>query len=246
MKSLISILVFASLALTACGKGGFNSADSKAVTGGSNDSQGGGDDGGSTGGETPATWDKVDMNGYPSGGSSAGKLVVFINKEQQSLLLVLPVPLIIPFFTDVQIPDLEGAYLTNYTDSNGGKSLAVNLPLKHLIKGGAFAPHQNLPSGDPLPFVPSGELPGFAIDFPQMTNYRIHVYVGTNVAAAFVELPDLGLPIGGIFPVKNATKTKIIGAFGYVLPKGSYKGGLYLAAQIPDEMAAVIDDLIRW
>ena len=88
--------------------------------------------------------------------------------------------------------------------------------------------------------------PGFAIQFPQMQNYQIHLYVGVNVAAAFVELPDIGFPIGFITPVKNAAKTKVIGAVGYVVPKNNFDGGVYLAAKLPAELARTIGELIRW
>ena len=107
-------------------------------------------------------------------------------------------------------------------------------------------PNQKLPSGDDLPYVPAGELPGFAVQFPQMPDYRIHLYIGVNVAAVFAELPNVGLPIGFLFPVKNLAKTKVIGAIGYVMPKATFAGGMYLATQLPADLARLIDDLIRW
>lgn len=243
MKILFSILIFSSLILTACGKNGFQNPASA----GSNDSQpgdSGNNDGSSNG--TPVTWDKVELKGYPSSGANAGQLVIYIDKENQSLLMVLPIPVIFPIIAPIPIPDLEGAYITSHKDSQGGTSLAIDIPLQHLIREGEFRPNERLPNGDPLPFVPSGELPGFALQFPHSQTHKIYLYVGVNVAAAFVELPDFGLPIGATFPVKNANKTKTVGAIGYVTPKGNYHGGAYLAAQIPDELAAVIDDLIRW
>ncbi len=250
MKRIISTLACATLFLTACSKG-FQSASSPSTSVNGQSSTGEGTGTGGSGGSTSSapTWDKVDMNGYPSGGNYAGQLVVFVDKANQSLLLVLPIPAIpgLTVFKDaVQIPELEGAFLTNYTDNNGGSSLAVNIPLKLLIKGAAFMPNERLPNGDKLPFVPAGELPGFGIQFPNMPNYRIHLYIGVNVAAAFVELPDFGLPLGATFPIKNKTKTRVIGAIGYVTPKNNFPGGMYLAAQIPDDVANMIDDLIRW
>jgi len=245
MKTLFPVLIFCSILLTGCGKNGFQSI---APTG--SDSNGGqgtdGGTGGGSGGETPPTWEKVEMNGYPTGGTNAGQLVIYIDKANQSLLMVLPIPMLFPVYAPIPIPDLEGAYLASYTDAQGGTSLAVNVPLRHLVRDGEFGANERLPNGDPLPYVPSGELPGFAIQFPHSNTHKIHLYIGVNVAAAFVELPDFGLPFGATFPVKNAAKTKTVGAIGYVTPKGAFAGGVYLAAQIPDELAAVIDDLIRW
>lgn len=246
MNKLMTTFILSSLMLTACSKG-FQSADATLSSATGNSSQGSG--GGTTDGGTTTTkpsWDQVNVDGYPSGGAYSDRLVIYIDKVKQSLLLVLPIPAIIPILNPVDIPDAPGAYLTSYTDAQGNINLAINVPLQLVLKGSEFTPNQRLPNGDPLPFVPAGELPGFGIQFPQMPNYRIYLYVGVNVAAAFVELPDFGLPIGAIFPVKNKSKTKVVGAIGYVTPKVNYAGGMFLAAQIPDEMAVIIDDLIRW
>lgn len=250
MKAILSTVIFSTLFLTACGgKSGFQSLDSSSLVGGSSTSQGsGGTDPGKTpvGGESPMTWEKVEMNGYPSGGNYKGHLVIYIDKAKQSLLMVLPIPALIPIVAPVNIPDLDGAYLTSYMDASGSTSLAVNIPLRHIVREGKFMPDQRLPNGDPLPFVPAGELPGFAIEFPQMPRYQIHLYVGVNVAAVFAELPDVGLPFGFISQVKNKTNTKVVGAIGYVPPKNNFDGGMYLAAQLPADLARVIDELIRW
>ncbi len=192
-------------------------------------------------------WDKVDFKGYQAGGTNNNALVIHIDKVHQSLLFVLPIPMIIPIVSQIEIPDLPGAYITNYVNPNGGgDSLAISIPLHYIIKGGAFMPNEKLPNGDDLPFVPAGELPGFAIQFPQMPEYQIHLYIGVNVAAVFAELQDVGLNFGFILPVKNQAKTKVVGAIGYVMPKFTYPGGIYLAAQLPADLARVIDDLIRW
>lgn len=227
---------------------GFQSSSSSIETSGNPSGSAGGNTGSGTGsGTSPApSWDKVDVDGLASGGSYSGQLVVYLDKAKQSLLLVLPIPVIVPLLAPVDIPDVPGAFLTTYANSDGSLSMAINVPLKYIIKGANFTANQRLPNGDPLPFVPAGELPGFGIQFPQMNNYRVYLYIGVNVAAAFVELPDFGLPIGGTFPVKNRNKTKVVGAIGYVLPKGAYAGGMYLATQIPADMAVLIDELIRW
>jgi hypothetical protein len=179
---------------------------------------------------------------------SKDQLVIQIDKANQAILLLLPVPsfAFLPLFPQSAIPNLPGAYFTSYQTASGASQLAISIPLKYILKGAQFGPDQKLPSGDPLPYIPAGELPGFAIQFPQHPDYQVHLYIGVNVAAAFVELPDFGLPIGGIVKVKNKSKTKEVGAIGYVLPKGNYAGGLYLAAQIPNDMAIMIDNLIRW
>jgi hypothetical protein len=196
-------------------------------------------------------WEKVDLQGVSSGTVpgqvSNGSLVIYIDKVNQAVTFVLPIPILIPIFTDIEIPDLPGAVITTHTSG----SLAVRIPLKYLVKGGVFMPNERLPNGDPLPYVPSGELPGFAIQFPQMPSYRIHLYIGTSVAAVFAELPKFPVPNffnarHVVVPVKNRANTKVIGAVGYVFKKDEYPGGAYVAGQLPAELAAVIDELIRW
>lgn len=239
-RIISSLALMSSLGLIGCAKS-FNG--SSATGSSSTDSQSSGSS------SSSQSWEKVELNGYPSGGSYSKNLVIYIDRANQSLIFVLPVPVIIPIISEMRIPDLPDAKLMTYTDAGGGSNLAVSIPLRYIVKGAVFRPDQRLPSGDALPYVPAGELPGFAIDFPQMTNYRIHLYVGVNIAAVFAELPDLPSPIGGItaiFPVKDAKGLKQIGAVGYVGKKGTYKGGAYLAAQLPAELARVIDDLIRW
>ncbi len=248
MKKLITILMIASMSLVGCsGKSGFQSLDN-ALTGSSgNNSQGNGDNSGS-GGNTDASWEKVDMDGYSQGLDSKGKMVVQIDKANQALILILPLPAfaLLTFASRVDIPELEGAYFMSYKNSDGSTQVAISVPLKYVLKGAEFLPTQTLPNGDALPYIPAGELPGFAIQFPQQPKYQVYLYIGVNVAAAFVELPDLGIPVGGTVKVKNKAKTKEVGAIGYVPAKGNHDGGLYLAAQIPNDMAIVIDELIRW
>lgn len=237
-KIIISVLMMTTLGLMGCAKpaGGFSSEGSTNNNGSS----------------TPVVdngWEKVEMDGYPSGGGYQKNLVIYIDKVGQSLIFVLPIPVLIPIIAPMPITQLEGAMLTSYTNANGEANMAVSIPLGYLVKGGMFRPDERLPNGDRLPFVPAGELPGFGIDFPQMNNYRIHLYVGVNIAAVFVQLPDLPSPVGSvtaIFPVKDSKGLKQVGAIGYVGKKGTHKGGMYLAAQLPADLARVIDDLIRW
>lgn len=237
-KIIISALMLTTLGLMGCAKSAGGSSSEASTNNGS-----------STPPAIENNWEKVELDGYPSGGGYQKNLVVYIDKENQSIILVLPIPVIIPIIAPMPIAQLEGAMLTSYTNANGDTNMAVSIPLGYLVKGGVFRPDERLPNGDRLPFVPAGELPGFGIDFPQMQNYRIHLYIGVNIAAAFVQLPDLPSPIGGItaiFPVKDSKGLKQIGAVGYVGKKGTHKGGMYLAAQLPADLARVIDDLIRW
>ena len=192
------------------------------------------------------SWSKVDMNGYPSNGTDGGKLVLQVDQANQALIFLLPLPANLPVMVPATaIPQLPGAAITMVTDTSGKQRLALKIPFRYIIKGANLGPGQTLPNGDPLPFVPAGELPGFSINLPQLSK-PVHIYIGVNVAAVFFEVKGMNLPIGLLYPVKNKDKTKVIGAIGYIPDKGSYNGGMYLAAQLPTETAQLIDNLIQW
>lgn len=251
-KSSLAALFIALCLLPACAKkgSGFDSSSdsSTATTQDSSNSQSQDNPQTTPTPQTPAApnWDQVDMDGYTSGGAYNGKMAVRVDKNAQALTLLLPIPMPVPLIGTMNIPSLPGAKLASTADGNGKELLAIQIPLKYIIKGASLGQGQRLPNGDPLPYVPAGELPGFSISLPQIKNYRIYVYLGVNVVATYIELPDFGLPIGWISPVKNKAKTRVIGAIGYVPPKMNYTGGMYLATQIPAKTAQQIDNLIQW
>lgn len=208
--------------------------------------------------ETVPTWDSVELQAKSTGGPYSNLTVVYIDKVNQAILLTLPLPVYVPIFTSLEIPEIPGAKFVNYTFPNGTKSIAISIPLKYLMKRGQFIGGSTLPNGDPLPYIPEGELPGFALSFPPNPNFRIFLYVGVNAAAAFVEVPGLDLPsfplswlpFGGGWntsvKVVNKAAQQEVGYLSYVGKKGIYPGGIYLAARLPVEVANVIDNLIRW
>lgn len=235
----LSLVLVASLGLLGCADG--NGFKSNIPLDGNNEGSS------TTPPETVDSWQKIsDFQGLVSGGAYDQSLVIYIDKNTQSILLVLPIPVLIPSVTGIEIPDLPGARLTSYRNPDGSHSLAVSIPLTYIARGAVFLPNQRLPSGDPLPYVPSGELPGFGIQFPQKPDYRLNVYVGVSVAAVFIELPDFGLPFGWLTRVKNRDGTKEVGAIGYIPEKGTYAGGMYLATHLPPELARLIDEVLRW
>jgi hypothetical protein len=103
-----------------------------------------------------------------------------------------------------------------------------------------------------MPFMPSGESRGFAINFPQKPKYRLHLYFVANAVGVFIETPDWKLPeelsliptIG--FPVRNLRQTQINGYFAIVPNKGNYSSGLFVASRIPRELAFQLDQILRY
>ncbi len=215
----------------------------------SNSSSEGINDGQQTLPPSGATWEKIDFEGKvdKAGSKHNQSLVVVIDKAQQALVVVLPIPLL--GFKEVNTTQIEGVKLIKYTNSKGEVFPAVSVPLKLVLKGASFLPNEVLPNGDDLPFIPAGELPGFALDLPQIKDRKFYLYIGVNVVAVFVETPELDqLPvhIGFTVPVKNKDKSKVIGALSYVIPKGIHSAGFFVASQLPADLARLINDVIKW
>ncbi len=214
-------------------------------SGGSNPTQGGNDQtGGQNGGQTNGpSWNDVNLNAKVDGGDQNGKIVVMLEKETQTLLLIMPLPisLLVP---DMPIKELPGASLVNYQRSDGSVALAVRVPLKALIKGVAWQNPQKLPNGDNLPYFPAGEPPRFGVKFYEKDKVRLYLYLGVNAAALYVESSELGLPFGVLYPVKDKEQNRIVGAFGLVPEKSTFWGGIYLAAKLPDDVARSLAQIL--
>lgn len=232
-------LILSTLMVVGCAK----EADSGASSQGSTQNQ--------TNTQEPSKpgWESVSLEGKveKTGSKHNQTLVVVIDKVQQALILVLPIPLL--GFQEVNTTQIEGVKLIKYTNSAGNVFPAVSIPLKLVLKGASFLPNEVLPNGDDLPFVPAGELPGFALDLPQIKNRKFYVYIGVNVVAVFAETPELDrlpLQVGFTLPVKNKEKTKVVGALSYVIPKGVHSSGFFVASQLPADLARLINDVIKW
>jgi len=233
------------LSLAACGKnGGFEFSNS--VSNGSNNSSSLGDGGADAGVDAndPSAFQKLQYKGLVSGGSDDGTLVVDIDKTNNALLLILPLQ-VNPYIDSVEgtVPDLPDVKFMTYKDDKGASFFAVSVPLRYVRKGASFLNPARLPNGDPLPQVASGELPSVAIAIPGKNNVKFNLYVGVNVVGVFVSSPyDPFLALH--FPVRRGVDT--IGYIHTVPAKGAFHGGFFLNTQMPDSIAAIIDDHFRF
>lgn len=204
---------------------------------------------------TKQIWEKAieEINGQVSGGAYDSKIAVEVLPEKQSIALVLPLP---PIFlaplTQIQVSQLPGITVEYRRTSEGGYDIAVIIPIQYIIRGAAIGIYDRLPNGDPIPFMPSGESRGFAIEFPQKQNYRLHFYFVANAVGVFIETPDWRLPdelslipnIG--FPIKNRNQTQINGYFAIIPNKGNFSSGLFVSSRIPRELAFQLDQILRY
>ena len=266
MQNLLKTLILATmtLSLMACGKS-FQTTNDLAASSGLNQGLGTVPGGNDPAAPAAKTWSDVsnganaqtdDTVSNPLYSVSSATPVIQILPDQQAIELLMPLPASfnLPFqIANMPVPQLPGVSIQQIVNSDGSTSIGVIVPLKYLIKGTTLSPYGALPNGDPIPFIPAGEAHGFAIDLPQNAHYRLHIYFTAGAAAAFVETPDLKIPdqysgfiptIG--FPVKNQAKTAIVGYLAFVPNRLTYSSGIYVASKIPNDVAILIDNLLRY
>lgn len=252
------LLLKLALVLSFGGMAGCQSGyDSKPVGQTLGDELGNNPDNGSQGGELPGpggSWGDVEkvMTSSVEGSEFDGKTTIRVDQPGQALIFQIPVsaPLILPVFSEAPIPNLPGATVSHLYSLETGREFHVRIPFQYIVRGGQLSPYDRLPNGYALPFMPAVEIQGFAISLPQSTNYRLHLYIAPNAAAVYIELPDVPeipfFPTYMGFPVKNAQKTQFTGWLAYYAKAGSNNAGVYAATRIPDSVALLIDELIRY
>lgn len=208
---------------------------------------------------------KLSYQGKQSAGTGDGQLVLELDVVRDAVVIVLPIPAaILGPITSVLAPnqefpirELPGAKVFE----KSGK-VAVLIPLKYIVRNGSFKNPQflaQLPNGDELPGFPDGEGAGFGIEIAGKR--KVHIYVGTSAAAAFIEtahwdeflncnddiIQCLALrTFSGPFPIKNAAATEILGYVSFIPAKAQFHSGVYASAMFNESLARFINTHIRY
>ncbi|MES3037150.1 MAG: hypothetical protein V4736_04510 [Bdellovibrionota bacterium] len=174
----------------------------------------------------------------------AGGFLILRIPMASSLLVQLPI-------VSGQIAQIPGASFQTLVDANGRNAIVIKIPVEQYLKGLAIGTPGRLPNGDVLPAITRGELPTVALIIDLKKNIKLHLYLGSDQVAAFVETPNFnpftaipGLPVTInqlIFPVKDKRK-QVLGYFGYIGSKLNYSGGFYLATNLPPAIVRLLDD----
>lgn len=238
--SLMAAMIAAAL-LSACSKDGFQT-----LTNTGNNSQGSNSDQG-TGGtpKPPSAYDKMSLDTYVEGGNYGGQQVVALDKANNALLLFIPLPSMgsITVTPYIDIPEIKGVKIATVMDSQQKARVAISIPLKLLVKDKvSLPPATTLPGGRAIPGMPSGEMPSLALGLNQNSNNKIYLYFGVNAVGIFVESPFFPPYFGITAPIRNSAGTRTLGSFTIVPKADPYNGGLFLAFQLPNDLAKIIDD----
>ncbi len=218
--------------------------NSNSSTGGHNNNDPG------QGGHSSLTWQSLKLEGQISSGSYAQAPVISLDKEKRILKIKLPMipnPYLL-LMGQIAIPQIPGAIFTMESLPNGTPAMVLNIPLEKLIKGIDFPAVDSLPTGDKLIDlgVPGGELPSFAVSLmplPKKKDIRATLYMGPEVVAIFVNTPFDPTIRTPAIPINDPETAQTYGYFAVIPATATADGGFFISAQLPSEVARIIDEL---
>lgn len=189
---------------------------------------------------------KVNLKAQIQGGSYDQLLAVDFDVPTESLILNIPLAMN-PFIAETsgQISQLKGVTYSTSSSKEGNKYLSIRVPIKYVMKGVSKLNPARLPNGDPLPRIPAGELPGLALKLFKDQEVSLHLYIGVEVVAVYIQTP-FNPYLGLTYPIKNQAGSKVVGYFVTIPEKEAYQGGFFLSHTLPQDVARYLDEHVNW
>lgn len=190
----------------------------------------------------------VDVSSFISGGAFDKMQILEIDPVRKELIFHLPLGMNqFILVNSGELPNFPGITFRTEILPNGQARLALRVPLKYVLRGVKNLDPKKLPNGDPLPGVPSGEMPGLALTLDSTNKVQMALYLGADFVAIFVESP-FDPTISLMFPIKNANGNKYVGSFAMIAakeaPPTKFQGGFFLSYQLPPELATLLDKYV--
>lgn len=230
-KITLGMLVTALLLLPACGpNSGFQSSAPEQSTSSSSNSTS----------DIPV--EQLSMKAYVSGGIEDGEQVFEIDPINHEVVIKIPIPNLELGLAETPISQLPGARLSTWENAEGKNYLLVTIPLSAILRDVSSLPVGKLPNGRALPQIPGGEPPVMAFTVAK-GNKNIHVYVGMDSAAVFIEsssAPRLGLS----YKIRSSEKDWV-GTFAVIPAESNFLGGYFMGVRIPAGLARLLDQVIK-
>ena len=202
----------------------------------------------SGGSSTPIPSSAVSMNGSTSGSLFNGVPVVSLDLPNQQLVVTLPTELPLSSASPsllIPIPQLTGSTI-GFSSVGGNAGFTWRIPLTYLMHGASFLPPAQLPNGDSLATVgiPGGEMPSLGINLNNQGSLKATVYLDPSVVGLFITTPSLNsvIPFTLSIPIQLADK-RTIGYVSAVPAKGQFPSGFFISVQVPNDIAAALDDM---
>ncbi len=188
-------------------------------------------------------------------GQFKGQKVIDYNPETDELLVYMPIPLIAGLENvKIDVPELPGTKIEiksieeTTTTSNQvyikRYLLTLSIPMEYVLNGVDSLPPDQLPDGQTLPGWPDGEAPSAHLFLFEKEDISLHLYLNKNAIGLFLEIPSIidknPLNLSISYPIYNEQQTKIVGHYNFIIPSKEQKGGLFLATQIPENVATAL------
>lgn len=192
----------------------------------------------------PPTIQSMNLDGFISGGPFDQHQAIHFNKISGKLLINLPLSAnqFLSAGMSMELPQLPGVELVSSADNQGNMYLSIAVPVKYITRGLQAVNPAKLPNGDPLPQIAGGELPELAFTLNASHNTRLYIYIGVDIIAVYFESkfdPYIKLT----YPIRNQSRTKVVGYFSTVpAKKPQYQGGFFITTQLPLELAQILDE----
>lgn len=246
---LALLLGMTSLAL-GCGKAMTSQSSLASCVGcdsNSSNSQPGGSNGGAGAPSGPSLETLNFPSGFVSGGQYQGFKAIELDRKNKTLLFKMPISaglLSLGVKKDFPLSQIPGGQLQVNIPAVGVGTATLVIPLSYLLKDFAIGSPLQLPNGDLLPPIPSGESPSLEFDFSINDELHPYFYFGTEVAALFVETPfdpfvDLTTYI------QSEDKNYTYGSVSTVSAKRGFKGGVFMAFALPADIAREMRNILE-
>lgn len=259
MKTIFPIyLLLAVLSLTilsSCAKKGFEANNFSSVVGNPD-----GNNGNSGNGQNPPPGSheelaqqisNLDMRSYVTTGSYAStdpltdpNPVTDLDKKEGQLIIRIPLGLASLFsvgtvgahqkYKDI-VFSVEG-------DLKTGFRLLVKIPLKYVLRLGQIenAALSRLPNGDPIPHIPTGELPMLNITVNPKKKEKIYLYLSKEyVGLLFESQFDPGINFE--YALKDRNELRSVGFFNLMQAKNNAPAALMVSFPIPAKVSTLLD-----
>lgn len=190
--------------------------------------------------------EKAELDAQVEGGLFGGFQSIVIDKVNKAVNVRVPFPMALGI-GGIQYPieGIDGAYyeLINNCSSKVMSCLQMHIPLKFLAQADWDGTADRLPNGDKLPAYPDGEPP--AIMSPATYHGKeFWMYLGPRMLGIYVPIKDFNPYLQLVFPIKNKSKTKILGYLATIPKKITYDGGIYVTMALPEDIARILKDIL--
>lgn len=173
------------------------------------------------------------------------------NKEMIYLRLPLTGLALVPgFYAEAHVPGLPGATVhMSPLSEESGAGLELHMPLELFKKHIDSRDVKRLPNGDPLPHIPGGELPAFAVVIHPSPDIEVVVYLGPeSVAVLYWSKFDPYIKLSS--PIYSEGRKYVLGWFHAIPHKRQNftevvypRGGFLLGITLPADLQRQLDDL---